>query len=219
MLFAKAPRRGKVKTRLAPPLSEDQALALHVAMLEDQIAFLRSLDGPGRAVEVCMDGAWSCDALGDTPLARQGRGDLGARLGRAIARGCESGARRVAILGGDAPTVPAARVLEAWDLLHRADAAVIPARDGGYVLLAARRPVPALLSGVPWGTGRVLAFTRRKAHEAGLVLAETAPWGDVDEPADLPRLAREVRADPARAPKTADLLARWSLDAREDRVV
>ena len=58
--------------------------------------------------------------------------------------------------------------------------------------------MPGMLAKSRWGA-------------AGLVLAETAPWSDVDVASDLPRLARELAADPLRAPATATLLARLGL--------
>ena len=122
------------------------------------------------------------------------------------------GAAAAAILGADAPTLPRVLVDDAFALLARgADAVVIPAPDGGYVLVGASHPVPALFDGIPWGTPLVCETTRKLARAAGLVLAETAPWSDVDVASDLPRLARELAADPLRAPATATLLARLGL--------
>jgi rSAM/selenodomain-associated transferase 1 len=204
VLFAKTPRLHEVKTRLVPTLTPAAALALHEAMLADQSAFVRSLAGATRTCEVCLD-------------ALQGEGDLGARMERALGRALSSGAQRAAILGADAPTLPRALVEEAFALLARgADAAIVPADDGGYVLVGASRPVPALFRGIPWGTPSVLPVTRERARDAGLVLVETSPWADVDVEADLPRLARELAADPLRAPATAATLSRLGLYAPRD---
>ena len=199
ILFAKSPRLHKVKTRLTPRLTPAQALRLHEAMLADQTSFVWSLAGAGRSCEVRLD-------------VEQGEGDLGERMHRALLRAFADGAAAAAILGADAPTLPRVLVDDAFALLARgADAVVIPARDGGYVLVGASHPVPALFDGIPWGTPLVHETTRRLARAAGLVLAETAPWSDVDVESDLPRLARELAADPLRAPATASLLARLGL--------
>ena len=195
VLFAKTPRLHEVKTRLVPRLTPEQALALHRAMLADQTAFLTTLVTPGRTCEVCLD-------------AQQGDGDLGVRMERALASAFARGARAAAILGADAPTLPRALVEDAFARLSGgADAVVVPARDGGYALVGASHPVSALFDGVAWGTPSVLDATRRLARLSGLVLAETAPWSDVDVADDLPRLAREIAADPSRAPATASVLA------------
>lgn len=170
-------------------------------MLADQIRFLNALSSEGRSGEVRLD-------------TQQGDGDLGARLHRAFLHAFAEGAERAAILGGDAPTLPRALVEEAFELLRRgADAVIVPAHDGGYVLVGASQPVPALFGNVPWGTPAVADTTRRLARAAGLVLAETAAWFDVDVESDLSRLARELAADPSRAPATAKALARLGLYA------
>jgi rSAM/selenodomain-associated transferase 1 len=191
ILFAKTPRLHEVKTRLAPQLLPEQALGFHEAMLADQIRFLRSLESDGRDGELCVG------------EESQGEGDLGARMNRALLRAFAAGRAAAAIIGADAPTLPRAFVEEAFEALSGdADAVIVPADDGGYVLVGAKRPVPALFEGVPWGTPRVVATTRRIAREAGLKLAETASWPDVDVAADLPRLAADLAADPQRAPAT-----------------
>ncbi len=207
ILFAKTPRLYEVKTRLAPRLTAEQALELHEAMLADQTQFLKSLASENRACEVCLD-------------TQQGDGDLGARLHRAFLRAFAEGTTAAAILGGDAPTLPRAFVEDAFaHLAGGADAVVIPAADGGYVLIGASRPVPALFVRVPWGTPAVLETTRRLAREAGYVLAETAPWSDVDVENDLPRLAGELAADPHRAPATAAFIGRLGLYSTRNPMV
>lgn len=213
VLFAKTPRRGAVKTRLVPALGPEDALALYAAFLRDQIAFVASLGRAGREVEVCLD---EPAALGGLPagVARtaQGPGDLGARMLRAFARSSEAGSSATAIVGADAPTLPSARVEEAFGhLAAGADAVVVPAEDGGYVLLGCRAPLPPLFDRVPWGTDRVLEATRERAAGAGISLAELDPWHDVDVASDLAVLRRDLAAAPLRAPATAALLDRLDL--------
>lgn len=204
ILFSKTPRLHRVKTRLAGRLNPEQALRLHEAMLHDQMRFLIEFRAAGREVEVCLDRPFESAEL---PLTLQGEGDLGARMGRALNRAFEAGAIAAAILGADAPTLPRRLVEEALAFVREgADAAIVPAFDGGYVLVAASRSVPELFRDVPWGTESVVAATRRRAAEFGLTLAETAAWPDVDVAGDLPRLAAELSADPSRAPETAAFL-------------
>ena len=209
ILFAKVPRPGQVKTRLCPPLSPDAAAALHEAMLFDQVDFLRSLETPARSIEVCLDASAH---LPGVTYSLQGAGDLGDRLGRAFDRAFARGCSRVAVLGGDAPTLPRALVEDALGhLAAGAPASLVPAVDGGYVAIALARPAPHLFDRIPWGRREVLEATWTRAAERGTPLALTAPWADVDTPADLVRLRRECAADPARAPRTAVLLERLAV--------
>ena len=225
ILFSKAPRLNAVKTRLVPKLSAEQALLLHQAMLLDQIAFLRGLHGEARDCEICLDrpftpsGELAAATIG-IPITLQGDGDLGARMSSALARAFEAKVDRAAILGADVPTLPRALAEDAFAHLRSgADAAVIPATDGGYVFVGTSRPLPSLFVDIPWGTPAALTITRERAAAANIRLAETGPWSDVDVADDLPRLAAELAADPARAPATASVMERLGLYAPQTRVV
>lgn len=209
ILFAKRPRPGEVKTRLVPPLTEGQALGLYSAFLADQIAFIEHL-GDGRAIEICSDEAWGQAERG-IPLTLQGAGDLGERMLRAFERSTAEGAEATVIIGADCPTLPASFVERAFESLETgADAVISPADDGGYVLIGLSRPCSGLFRDIPWGGADVLAATREKAREHGILLEEIEGWYDVDDVEDILRLA----ADPslaARAPATARCLESLAL--------
>jgi rSAM/selenodomain-associated transferase 1 len=206
VLFAKSPRRGGVKTRLVPPLTHDDALALHEAMLADQIDFLRSLVRPERAIEVCLDGAAE---VSDLPWTLQGPGDLGHRLTRAFERSFAAGYAPVLVLGADAPTLPRSLLEECFERLAAgATATLVPALDGGYVAIALSGLAPHLFDRIPWGGSQVLETTWARAVAAGTRIELTGTWGDVDAVSDLARLRDECRADPGRAPRTAAILGR-----------
>jgi len=82
----------------------------------------------------------------------------------------------------------------AADALHQADVVLIPATDGGYVLIGARKTYPNLFAGIAWGTDTVLAETRQRVAALGLKAIELAPLWDVDTEADLCRMERELPA-------------------------
>ena len=67
---------------------------------------------------------------------------------------------------------------------------LIPAEDGGYVLLGLRRPLPQVFEGIAWSTPQVLAQTRDRLRSAGASWTELEPLWDVDEAADWLRLQR-----------------------------
>jgi rSAM/selenodomain-associated transferase 1 len=200
ILFAKRPRAGEVKTRFVPPLTAGQALALYRAFLEDQISFLRQL-GEDRDIELCSDQPWG-EELPGISHQEQGAGDLGDRMSRAFDRSSAGGATATIIIGADCPTLPAAHVRRAFELLeNEAEAVLTPAEDGGYVLVGLSRPRPELFHAIPWGTADVLGMTRSRAQQHGIALLETEGWYDVDDIGGIRRLRSDLSIT-SRAPAT-----------------
>jgi rSAM/selenodomain-associated transferase 1 len=175
---------GAVKTRLVPRLGPDGAARFHLALVEVAFRIARRAELP---VTVRLDGApGAVAALAADfgfPVLSQRAGDLGARLAEAL--GDE---RRVAI-GTDAPTIDPAWLVDA---ARRAEPVVLgPCDDGGYWAIATARATPRLFDGIPWSTPAVHAATIARARDAGLAVGLLPRAYDVDEPADLDRLARD----------------------------
>lgn len=189
-VFAKEPRPGRVKTRLSPPLSEEQAAVLAECWLTATLTALA-----GFAPILCHDG--DGDYFRRTcpghRLHPQGEGDLGTRLDRVFAALLPHGP--TAIIGSDTPDLPVELVATAGAALVENDVVTIPARDGGYVLIALRAPQPQLFAAMPWSSPALLAETRRRAAALGLGYREIGLWEDVDDEGSLRRLlARQPEA-------------------------
>jgi rSAM/selenodomain-associated transferase 1 len=190
LVFVKAAREGKVKTRLAAAVGDAAAAALYRAMAERVMEATAPAGGYQRLV--CFDPpdageeirAWLGD---DEALLPQGEGGLGARMAGAFAEAFRRGASRVAIIGTDAPAVSRAHVEEALRGLDDHEVVLGPARDGGYYLLALDRPRPELFDGIPWSTAAVLAATTERAAAHGLRVRLLPPEGDVDTLEDVRR--------------------------------
>jgi glycosyltransferase A (GT-A) superfamily protein (DUF2064 family) len=96
------------------------------------------------------------------------------------------------VIGTDCPALTVIHLRGAARALHEgADVVLIPAEDGGYVLIGAHATHPQLFSGISWGTAAVLAETRARIVALRLALAELPPLWDVDTESDLARLERE----------------------------
>ena len=178
-LFAKYPRAGEVNTRLIPALGPDGAAALHRRLTERTLETARA---SGLSVEVRYAGASREDFaawLGDVMLVEQGAGDLGARLGRVKAPAI--------LLGADVPDLHAGHLRAAAEALAEVPVAIGPAGDGGYYLLGFREPVAFLFEDMAWGTGEVLAETRRRLEERGVAYRLLEELSDCDRPEDLSR--------------------------------
>ena len=193
-VFAKAPRPGAVKTRLAGFLGEEGAARLHARLVEHALAM--ALDAAVGPVEL-----WAAPSLDDpffaecarrhgVSLRDQGDGDLGARMARAVAASISAG-DAVLVIGSDCPALRAGDLHEAAAELAGHDVVLGPAEDGGYVLLGAARTVPPIFERVDWGSGTVLARTRHKLAAAGIEWHELRTLWDVDRPEDYVRLQQE----------------------------
>lgn len=197
-IFAKQPRAGRVKTRLIPPLTPSEASTLYrVALTESVAAFA----GAPATLVLCGAGRrnWFARVFPEVAYLPQGRGDLGARLVRTTAALFAAGGGPVAVVGSDSPDLPPALIAAALNALDAADVAAIPCRDGGYALLALRRPAPELFTAMPWSTAAVLAATRARAAALGLGFATVGGWDDLDDfPALLRLLARSPECATAR---------------------
>jgi len=200
LIFAKYPEPGRVKTRLVPPLTPEEAASVHAAALRvvcDRAVSMAQPCGLPSAVEVepalVVTPDDSLDAMrrlvGDGMHAwlPQGGGDLGARLSRATDRAFRDGVEAVILLGADSPTLPRSILRDAINAAPRHDAILGPCDDGGYYLLGMRRPAPALFRGIDWGSEDVAEQTRRRAASAGLDLFEWPIWYDLDRFDDLKR--------------------------------
>ena len=201
-VMAKAPRAGKVKTRLSPPLTLAQTAALNICFLKDTTENLAALAGSGEvraAGLVCYtpvgdEAAFDGILPGDFALIPQ-RGEVfGERLLLAAEDILACGFSSVCLIDSDSPTVPRAAFREAVEELARPGDRVVlgPSEDGGYYLIGLKQAHAAPFDRISWSTSQVAAETRRRCREAGLELVELPRWYDVDDAATLQVLCDEL---------------------------
>jgi uncharacterized protein len=187
-ILAKAPVAGFAKTRLIPVLGADGAAALQARLIARAVATACAAAIGPVTLWVTPDEAHPAFAAmraHGIALARQGDGDLGARMLAAIA--AANGPSLV--IGTDCPVLTPDHLRAAADILRGgADAVVVPAEDGGYALIGMRASEPALFSAMRWSTPDVMEETRRRMRALGLSWQEPVTLWDVDVPADLARM-------------------------------
>jgi uncharacterized protein len=208
VVMLKAPRAGRVKTRLSPPLAAEDAAELAACFIEDTLR--QALRSTGQVIIAYdpPDGFPELQAYapaGVQWLVQEG-GDLGRRQDAAITCAAVQGFGPIALVGTDSPTLPARHVASALTSLEQsaADLVLGPTRDGGYYLLGVRRPVSGLFGGVAWSAGGVCRQVEQNAAALGLRVELLPPWYDVDTSEDLRRLWEELcRSPEARAQASA----------------
>jgi rSAM/selenodomain-associated transferase 1 len=199
-VMAKAPRPGKVKTRLSPPLTPDQAAQLNICFIRDTTENIHQVtersNSAGIVVYTPVGDETAFDNLlppGFLLLGQRGDG-FGERLINACEDlfACEFGA--VCLIDSDSPTMPQAALLQAVEWLSRpGDRVVLGASDdGGYYLIGVKRIHRRLFEQIDWSTERVLAQTMERAGEINLDAELLPAWYDVDDAATLQRLRLEL---------------------------
>lgn len=191
VVFARAPVPGQAKTRLIPALGAHGAAQLHRHLVRRALEVAVASRRGGLELWCAPDAAHpffaECAEAFGCSLHAQPTGDLGQRM----RVGLEAGLPAI-LLGSDAPGLTAETLrLAAAALEQGRDGVLVPATDGGYVLIGLARPAPELFAGMSWGGPAVLEETRRRAARLGLDLAEFEPCADVDVPEDLVHCPRQ----------------------------
>ncbi len=202
LIFVKAPRLGRVKRRLARDIGGHEAWRFYRRTTR------RLIHGLAR------DPRWQCHLVvtpdsfdgrerfwpHDLPVIRQGRGDLGQRMRRALAA-LPPGP--TVLVGSDIPDLAPVHIVKAFAALGRADAVFGPAEDGGYWLVGlsprALRADP--FADVAWSSPSALADTLANLHK-GHTVAMLDPLGDIDVGADLARWQERRRQEAVHASAT-----------------
>lgn len=208
VVMARYPEVGRVKTRLAGAVGAEAACELHRAFLRDLYAVF---DRRPYALAWAVTPAGArLDGVVGAPLERciDQRGDgLAERMRNCFADLFAAGAARVAMIGADVPHIDPAEVERAFAALEECDVVLAPSRDGGYGLVALRRPVD-VFTGVEMGSDRVLDQTRRLCAERELSLRELSTCFDVDQLGDVRRLDA-LLAGSGRLPATRAVIESW----------
>jgi len=189
LVIAKAPAPGRVKTRLTPPCTPEEAARIAAAALGDTLAAALSARGAARRVLV-LDGAPGEWLPGPIEVISQ-RGDgLAARLAAAFV---DVGGPAF-LVGMDTPQVTPELLDAGLATLESADAALGPAPDGGYWGIGLRRPDAAVFRDVPMSAPDTGAVQRARLAVLGLRTTTLPPLRDIDTIADAHAVAAAAPA-------------------------
>jgi len=224
-VMTKAPQAGRVKTRLIPPLTPEEAAELNRCFLRDTAIAISSvcsgglqwpnaddtqlLPGAQKAPPQCgpvavytpvgAESAYTDVLPADFSLLPQRGDEFGERLYFAVEDLFKCGFESVCLIDSDSPTVPAENVEQAVELLGRSEDRVVlgPSDDGGYYLIGMKKPYRHLFEEIDWSTERVLNQTMQRATEIGIEVKLLPTGYDVDDDASLHRLCNELLGEQA----------------------
>lgn len=200
VLVAKQPIPGHAKTRLTPKLSAHAAARVHQLLLRHMRRTCEQLAAKFGFIDLVLlfdppdrPAAWS-----DWTLWRrmpQACGALGRRLESARIALANRGCAGCVFIGADAPELTVNHLDWAAQEVRRSRYAMIPARDGGYVLLGIPTGRASLFQDVSWGTSQVAHQTRQMAARQGAAISELPTLHDIDTYADLTGLLERLAAN------------------------
>jgi hypothetical protein len=190
-VMAKAPVAGQVKTRLVPPLTQEQAAEFYRALLLDQLENLKGITFADLYLAYTPSEAagWVQSLAPPNFHSFPQRGnDLGERMNAIFTELWDRGHRNVVLIGSDLPALPLSYLQTAFNLLATKQAILGPSRDGGYYLAGLNRPTPEIFQNMTWSHNQVLGQTLARLNDHKIKVELLPEWFDVDTAADLKSL-------------------------------
>ncbi|MFO8231893.1 MAG: TIGR04282 family arsenosugar biosynthesis glycosyltransferase [Longimonas sp.] len=199
LVFAKWPAPGRVKTRLTPVLTDEEAAQLYRAFLLDLLEQTQALEADVilHWAEGLPNGQGQPFAERVDAMAVQQGPSLGARMRNAIDATLSDGYERIAIVGSDHPTLPTAFLREAFAALKRPSSIALgPSYDGGFYLIGMNARYPQVFEGMRYSHPQVLNQTLTRIGRTSANLTVLPRWYDVDTPAALRLMLADMDEGP-----------------------
>ena len=222
IVIAKECVPGRVKTRLTPELSYEQAAAVAYASLSDTLDVIQTIPATRRILAFDGDPRNAPPQAAGFEIIPQVSGDLDARLADVFSK-CSG---PTLLIGMDTPQLTADLLRPVLDWAadagrshpvhrpHPIDAFIGLATDGGFWALAMARPDGSLIEGVPMSRENTGSVQLSRLRQAGLAVGLLPRLTDVDTAQDAAvvaalapngRFARALAA--ARLPELAEASA------------
>jgi uncharacterized protein len=185
IIFVKTPVKGRVKTRLARTIGDENALNVYRRLI-DHTCFVA---GKAEAdTEIwCSDpgGAQFEWGVPGAEVKVQILGSLGEKMNYSFKEAFDNGYKRVVIIGSDCYEITSGHINDAFQYLEKSDVVIGPSVDGGYYLLGMNSWYPNLFKNISWSTTVVYQQTllRVSEEEYSILLLETL--NDIDTIEDL----------------------------------
>lgn len=189
IVFLKYPEPGKVKTRLAKDVGEEQAAEIYSKMATTILEQVTGSTGYG--IIIYYDPPEKLDEIKnwlrkyDLLYSAQSGKTLGNRITNAFKEVFDKGADKTVIIGSDCVDVDSDTIKEAITVLKYNDVVLGPAEDGGYYLLGLKKHRPEIFKDIDWSTERVLKQTIEKILENNLSYRLLKILKDLDNVNDL----------------------------------
>ncbi len=183
LIFARNPEIGKVKTRLAASIGNQNALEIYNILLNHTVEVTKNSNCNKRVLyseEINFNDIWDAALF---QKKNQFGNDLGARMKNAFVDAFEDEYDKVVIIGTDLYDLQTSDIDKAFEELDTNDIVIGPAEDGGYYLLGLTSIPAGIFAYKNWGTNSVLRDTLKDLHNFKIHLMPIK--NDIDTVDDL----------------------------------
>ncbi|MGM0366294.1 MAG: TIGR04282 family arsenosugar biosynthesis glycosyltransferase [Actinomycetota bacterium] len=198
IVFCKQPVPARVKTRMVPPLTYNEAALLYDAFLKETVNFSRKIKGVERILSFYPPESQNrLNSLIDmnwTTQVQQGN-NFSQRLLNAFKENL-SGNKPVVVIGSDSPSLPPDLIYAAFKALEKHKIVIGPAIDGGFYLLGLKEFYTRIFDQVRWSSKNTLSDTLKNIRHMGIEPFMLPEWYDVDDIYDLKLLVSHLSLIP-----------------------
>lgn len=181
IVFVKNILLGKVKTRLAKTIGDENAFLIYkelVKITEEATQKVQNCDIQVYFSDTVIETKWQ----GCEKLVQQGN-DLGEKMQHAFEHGFKLGYEKILLIGSDLPDISVQIIQQGFLELNDADIVFGPAEDGGYYLVGMKKLYPTIFQNKPWSTEELLSLTLKELTDYKFQLLPFL--NDIDEYKDL----------------------------------
>lgn len=186
IIFQKNLVLGKVKTRLAATVGNQEAMEIYRAL----VGFTYKQASEVKEADVWIFFSESIEEIGKRyqqhikgKMVQEGS-ELGERMLHAFETIFGMGYKKAVLIGTDCPEITPEILDTSLDSLQTNEAVVGPAMDGGYYLIGMDRVYPQLFYQMPWSTEEVLTITLQKLNKDNLSHYLLPVLSDIDTEED-----------------------------------
>jgi len=168
IVFVKNIRLGKVKTRLAQTIGDENAFLIYKELVKITEKATQQLQNCAIQIffsDVIIKTKWK----GCEKFIQQGN-NLGEKMQHAFQQGFASGYEKIVLIGSDLPDISAPIIQQGFDALNSNDIVFGPAEDGGYYLVGMNKLHPTIFQNKPWSNEELLSVTLKELSDYKLQL-------------------------------------------------
>ena len=195
IIFSKAPIPGYAKRRLIPSIGKQRAAELQQEMTTAMVTQALAADigetnlfcAPDTTHELFQNLA----RQHSISLVTQQGESLGDKMSHAIettftsSKDTQNSVEAVILMGSDCPQLNKEKLLRVSTELKKHEIVLIPATDGGYVLIAMRNHYPTLFQNINWGSDQVMSTTIQRIDALAVSWSALPALTDIDCAEDL----------------------------------